>query len=68
MVLTDLKHKIDEIIESVKEDGNNPDEIIVSVQIDDMDGQSTWSTDIGIHYDNDCQVSGCCILGEKEVE
>ena len=66
MTLLELYKEIKKTIESVKEDGRSPENIQISIQIDNMIGTSIWSTEINVMYDNDCQVSGCVIFGEKE--
>lgn len=67
MDLLQLKDTIDNIIRKVEEDKNQPKDIRVSIQIDDMGGNSIFSSDeLELMYDNDCQVSGCVLLGIKE--
>lgn len=63
MNLLELKEKTDRAIESAKEYGDDPGEIIVSIQID-INRESVYSNDVELHYDNDCQASGCVIVGE----
>jgi len=66
MNLTQLFKEIQEIIERVKEDGNNPLEIDVSIQIDDcVKRESHIIEDIKILYDNYGDVSGLCIFSDE---
>ena len=64
MNLLKFKNKIDEICEAVVEDGRTTDDIEMAIQIDGPGTRSIYATDIEIHYDNDCQASGCVVLGE----
>ena len=67
MNILQLKDAVDNIIRKAKEDGNLPEEVIISTQIDDMSGNSVFSSDgIELMYDNYCQVSGCVLVGIKE--
>ena len=61
MNLMELKSYIDRAIESAKEYGEDPIEIMVSIQIDDTERGSLWSDDVELTYDNDCQASGCVL-------
>ncbi|HUV85419.1 MAG TPA: hypothetical protein VMV86_06905 [Methanosarcinales archaeon] len=63
MNLLELKSFIDMAIESAKEHGEDPAEVIVSIQIDDTESESLWSDDIELKYDNNCQASGCVLHG-----
>ena len=68
MVLSELKEKVDAAIDSALEYGDKPDDITVSVQIEwgHREDPTLWTEDIEIHYDNDCQASGCVILAWLE--
>lgn len=69
MNLLELKEKVNEILESVREDGRQPEDIDVSVQIEmnTVDGwKSVCSNSVEIHYDNDACISGCVIAGDAE--
>jgi len=72
MNLLELKKEVDNAIERVKEDGRKPEEIIVSLQIDDIDnpdsGYVCTDKDIECIYDNDCCASGFVISGWKQYE
>lgn len=64
MNLSELKKYVDTAIESAKECGESPDEVLVSIQIDNLDGDSYFSTDVELIYDNNCNASGCVLFGE----
>ena len=63
MNLSELDTKVQAAIEHAKECGESPDEIRVSLQIDDSDGPGgVWSSeDVELHYDNNGQASGCVL-------
>lgn len=61
MNLKELKECVDNAIEYATEREEAIEDIVVSVQIE---GSSV--DDIEFHYDNNCQVSGCVLLGFKE--
>ena len=63
MNLLELKSFVDRAIEGAKGFGQNPEEITVSVQVDDTESESLWSDDIELTYDNDGQASGCVLHG-----
>lgn len=65
MNLLELKEFAGRAIENANEFGDDPKEIIVSVQIDDMKSESIWSDDIELTYDGDGQASGCVLHGFK---
>lgn len=61
MMLSDLKFAVDAACEAVEEDGRVISEVPVSVQMDTADLSFIAESDIEVKYDNDVQVSGCCI-------
>ena len=64
MNLSGLKRDVDSAFESVIDQGQDPDEIIVSLQIDDPLQESVWAKEeVDLHYDNDGQASGCVLVG-----
>ena len=63
MNLSELKTAVDRAIESAIEYGSAPDDITVSIQVD-INKSSAWSNDVELVYDNDCQASGCVIVGD----
>lgn len=65
MNLIELRDAANRAIESAKEYGDDPTEITVSIQVD-INRESVWSNDVELHYDNDCQASGCVIAGEAK--
>lgn len=68
MNLSKLKEMVDAAIENAKEFGESPEDIIVSLQINDYaNDQTVWSSkEVELLYDNDCQVSGCVLVAELE--
>ena len=67
MNLLDLEYAVKAVKDSVIEDGNNPKDIDVSLQIElKKNNLTVWTSDIDLHYDNYCNVSGCVILGYGE--
>jgi len=68
MNLKELKQAVDQTIEVAKEQGRDPSEIVVSLQINSSDGprwSACWtSTGIGIHEDGGGMASGAVIVGE----
>jgi len=65
--LSELKKLVDVAIELAEESEKSPDEINVYLQIDGPK-KSVWASEIELHYDNDCQASGCVLVGEEEPE
>lgn len=66
MTLSELEEAVDGAIEHAKDCLGGPaNEIIVSVQIDTEDGESIWTSEVELHYDNDTNASGCVLLGYK---
>jgi len=63
MNLSELKTEVDRAIESAIEYGEAPEEVTVSIQVD-VNRESPWSDDVELIYDNDCQASGCVLVGD----
>ena len=63
MNLFELKKFVDTAIKNAKEFGEDPAEILVSIQIDDTPSEALWSDDIELIYDNNTQASGCVFHG-----
>ena len=63
MNLIELKSFVDQAIKSAKDFGDDPSNILVSVQIDDAESETLWADDIELNYDNDGQASGCVLHG-----
>ncbi|WP_320043195.1 hypothetical protein [uncultured Desulfobacter sp.] len=67
MNLSELKTKVEQAIEHAVECGASPDEITVSLQIEDSAGETAWANEnVELHYDNNCQASGCVLLADLE--
>ncbi len=65
MTLSELAKKVSEAVESANEFGESPKEINVSLQIDGPKTESVCAIEnIELHYDNNCQASGCVLVGE----
>jgi len=64
MTLAELAQQIANAVEAVKDCGESPDDIKISLQIDGPDTESVWSDEIELHYDNNGQASGCVLVGE----
>lgn len=68
MNLKQLKEQVETAIQSAIDCGENPEEVVVSIQID-RDGDSVFThEDVEVHYDGNGQVSGCVIAGWLEKE
>ena len=71
MNLKELKERVDRAYQAAFENEDEaPEEVTVSIQIDLVRPQCTivesiWSKDIELHYDGNCQASGCVIVGSK---
>lgn len=63
MDLRELQKKVNNAVIHAVECGVSPNDVDVSVQIDDMSGKSAFTTDLELHYDNDGQASGCVLVG-----
>ena len=62
MNLTELKTAVDKAVEMASEYGEDPSDITVSIQVD-INRNSVYSSDVELHYDNDCCASGCVLVG-----
>lgn len=63
MNLLELKSYVDIAIENAKGFGEDPKEILVSIQVDNTKSESLYSDDIELTYDNDGQALGCVLHG-----
>jgi len=61
MNLLELKKQVDNAIDRTKNNGDKPENIIVTIQIDEM-----FTENVELHYDGDLQASGCVLVGWKE--
>ena len=66
MNLLELKKAVDSKIEYAKECLVDPKDINVSIQLDIQNGDSIWSDEVEVLYDNDGNVSGCVLFGYYE--
>lgn len=65
MNLAELKDNVDRAVESSLEYGDNPREIVVSLQIEGPGEKVVWTQeDVELIYDNDCMASGCVLRGQ----
>jgi len=68
MNLQELKEEVDAAIKRAIEDGNNPETIKVTLQIDGLQFdtptyESVWADEnVELHYDNNMMASGCVLL------
>jgi len=68
MNLKELEEKAILACEYAEECGEDPRDIKISLQIDGPKAQSICAAeDVELHYDNDCQASGCVLVGEFTV-
>lgn len=65
MNLSKLKADVDRAVEYAKECEISPGDVQVSIQVDTYN-DSVHSNDVELHYDNDCDASGCVIVGYDE--
>ena len=63
MNLLELNDLSSRAIENAKELGEDPRDILVSIQIDDEENDSLWSDDIKLIYDGNACASGCVLYG-----
>jgi len=64
MNLLQLRADVEAAIEHAGDSGADPNDILVSIQIDLESGEdSLWSEDVKLIYDNDGNASGCVIYG-----
>jgi hypothetical protein len=69
----ELKKQVEQVVESIIEHGEKPEDVIVSMQIDSdpeknlqVEGGSVWTNEeISVNYDGNGLVSGCVINGWK---
>jgi hypothetical protein len=70
MNLLELQQAVNDAVDRASEDGANPEDVVVSIQIDDVadphHGYVQTDQDIELSYDGDCQASGCVLHGWKE--
>ena len=66
MNLSMLKDFVDSAIENAKGYGQDPKEIQVFIQIDDVESETLWSDDVELTYDGDGQASGCVLHGWRK--
>jgi hypothetical protein len=67
MTVLDLMKDLLAACQRIAENGDTPDEVCVSIQIDGGP-ESVWSETISVEYDGNGQVSGLVILGLKDAE
>lgn len=65
MTLLELHDKITSTMERIREEGQNPDDIPVTLQICGEDDQ--WGhEDMDVCWDNNTQCTGCVIIATRE--
>lgn len=67
MNLSELKKAVNAAVERAKEYGESPDEIEVSLQLEDQSPDPLWAREnIELHYDNNLNASGCVLTGDLD--
>ena len=68
MNLLELKQAVQRAIDAAWEHGENPEDVVVSLQIDrnDQDMSFAQTTDVTLHYDGNAGASGCVLQGWDE--
>ncbi len=67
MNIIELKSKIDNAIEFAKDNEEDPEKILVSLQIDSDEGESIWADKhLELHYDGNLFASGCVITASRD--
>ncbi len=66
MTLLELADKISTTLENVRDEGLNPDDIPVTLQLNHGDGDSWGHKDIDVCWDNNTQATGCVIIATLE--
>lgn len=64
MTLAKLHSEVQRVLELVEERGKDPAQILVTLQLENLDGAQVWGHEgVEITWDNDCQACGCVISG-----
>jgi hypothetical protein len=67
MTLEELKNAALFACLQARENGQQPNEVQVSLQLDSDDGQALWSSNhVELHYDGDGQTSGCVLTASMD--
>lgn len=66
MTLLELHDKITSTMERIREEGKNPDDIPVTLQLNHGDGDKWGSESMDVCWDNNTQATGCVIIADFE--
>ena len=69
MNLFELKTAVFRAVECAADHGEQPEDIVVSLQIDDpddLDDGYVCANDVTLHYDGNCNASGCVLQAWRE--
>lgn len=69
MTLSELSEVVENAVKKAKDNGKQPSEIPVSVQIDSAAGEawfSRWSDEVSLVYDDNLTAFGCVIVGSSK--
>jgi len=66
MTLLELHDKITSTMERIREEGQNPDDIPVTLQLNHGDGDKWGSESMDVCWDNNTQATGCVIIADFE--
>lgn len=64
MNLAEFKKEVDRLVKYANECEEPLEDIEVSMQLEDPDGEIIFTNKVELHYDNNCQASGFVILGD----
>lgn len=66
MTLLELKDKIDDTIERIREAGQSPDDIPVTLQLEHGGGDAWGHSSMDVVWDNNTQATGCVIVADMD--
>ena len=70
MNLRELQTEVENAIRATYEHGENPEDVIVTLQVDDPEdphhGYACGTEEVTLHYDGNCQASGCVLQAWSE--
>jgi len=66
MTLLELHDDIVKTIDRIREEGQNPDDIPVTLQLNHDDGDKWGHASMEVCWDNNTQATGCVIVADLE--
>lgn len=66
MTLLELHDEIVKTIDRIREEGQNPDDIPVTLQLNHGDGDKWGYASMEVCWDNNTQATGCVIIADLE--